>query len=291
MLPPRDYIGAVESIPSVAGHVEDLQAQGAVYAVDSDLYFRVRSDPAFGSVADLDARPDARDLRRARRRSRSSRQGGSARLPRVAVSATGRAGLGHPSRARPTGLAHRVRRDRAGPPRHDDRRPGRRHGPGLPAPRDERVGGAGAAPGAPVRASLRALGDGRLAGPQDVEVARATSCSCPRCATRASIRPLSGWPSSRTTTGRTGRGPSRVSTGAERAPGAVAVGRVGARRVPAPSPCWPGSARRWPTTCARRTPSMRSTPGRWLSSRAEGDDTAAPGLVRDVADALLGVRL
>jgi L-cysteine:1D-myo-inositol 2-amino-2-deoxy-alpha-D-glucopyranoside ligase len=54
VLPPRDYIGAVESIPSVAGYVEDLQAQGAVYAVDSDLYFRVTSDPAFGSVANLD---------------------------------------------------------------------------------------------------------------------------------------------------------------------------------------------------------------------------------------------
>ena len=54
VLPPRDYIGAVESIPSVARYVEDLQAKGAVYAVDSDLYFRVDQDPAFGSVAHLD---------------------------------------------------------------------------------------------------------------------------------------------------------------------------------------------------------------------------------------------
>ncbi len=54
VLPPREYIGAVESIPSVAQHVETLQERGAVYAVDSDLYFRVRSDPAFGSVAGLD---------------------------------------------------------------------------------------------------------------------------------------------------------------------------------------------------------------------------------------------
>ena len=53
VLPPRDYIGAVESIPSVARYVEDLQAKGAVYAVDSDLYFRVRSDPTFGTVAGL----------------------------------------------------------------------------------------------------------------------------------------------------------------------------------------------------------------------------------------------
>ena len=54
VLPPRDYIGAVESIPSVARYVEDLQAKGAVYAVDSDLYFRVGRDPSFGGVAHLD---------------------------------------------------------------------------------------------------------------------------------------------------------------------------------------------------------------------------------------------
>ena len=54
VLPPRDYIGAVESIPSVARYVEDLQAKGAVYAVDSDLYFAVDQDPQFGSVAHLD---------------------------------------------------------------------------------------------------------------------------------------------------------------------------------------------------------------------------------------------
>lgn len=54
VLPPRDYIGAVESIPSVARYVAELQSQGSVYAVDSDLYFRVRSDPHFGSVARLD---------------------------------------------------------------------------------------------------------------------------------------------------------------------------------------------------------------------------------------------
>lgn len=54
VIPPRDYIGAVESIPSVASHVEKLQGMGSVYSVDADLYFRVRSDPAFGSVSGLD---------------------------------------------------------------------------------------------------------------------------------------------------------------------------------------------------------------------------------------------
>lgn len=55
VLPPRDYIGAVESIPSVARYVEDLQARGAVYSVDGDLYFRVRQDPGFGDVSGLNS--------------------------------------------------------------------------------------------------------------------------------------------------------------------------------------------------------------------------------------------
>ena len=53
VLPPREYIGAVESIPSVAEYVGQLQANGTVYAVDNDLYFSVHSDPNFGSVAHL----------------------------------------------------------------------------------------------------------------------------------------------------------------------------------------------------------------------------------------------
>lgn len=54
VIPPRDYVGAVESIPSVAAYVSRLLAQGDVYRVDDDLYFRVRNDPHFGSVAHLD---------------------------------------------------------------------------------------------------------------------------------------------------------------------------------------------------------------------------------------------
>jgi L-cysteine:1D-myo-inositol 2-amino-2-deoxy-alpha-D-glucopyranoside ligase len=54
VLPPDSYIGAVESIPAVATRVQELQQKGAVYAVDQDLYFDVHSDPRFGSVANLD---------------------------------------------------------------------------------------------------------------------------------------------------------------------------------------------------------------------------------------------
>jgi len=54
VLPPDSYIGAVESIPAVAARVQQLQERGAVYAVDQDLYFDVHSDPRFGSVANMD---------------------------------------------------------------------------------------------------------------------------------------------------------------------------------------------------------------------------------------------
>ena len=54
VLPPDHYIGAVESIPSVARKVMQLQESGDVYAVEDDLYFRVRNDERFGSIAGLD---------------------------------------------------------------------------------------------------------------------------------------------------------------------------------------------------------------------------------------------
>ena len=54
VLPPKHYIGAVEAIPSVAAHVQTLIDLGAVYAVDGDLYFDVHRDPRFGGVAALD---------------------------------------------------------------------------------------------------------------------------------------------------------------------------------------------------------------------------------------------
>jgi L-cysteine:1D-myo-inositol 2-amino-2-deoxy-alpha-D-glucopyranoside ligase len=53
VLPPEHYIGAVESIPSVAQYVEQLQTAGHVYAVGEDLYFKVRNDPKFGQVGRL----------------------------------------------------------------------------------------------------------------------------------------------------------------------------------------------------------------------------------------------
>ncbi|MCZ4498855.1 MAG: cysteine--D-myo-inosityl 2-amino-2-deoxy-alpha-D-glucopyranoside ligase [Marmoricola sp.] len=54
VLPPNSYIGAVESIPLVVEMIEQLQALGAVYTVDEDLYFSVDHDPTFGSVSGWD---------------------------------------------------------------------------------------------------------------------------------------------------------------------------------------------------------------------------------------------
>lgn len=53
VIPPQQYIGAVEAIPSVASYVARMQDLGVVYAVDQDWYFAVHSDPRFGSVAGL----------------------------------------------------------------------------------------------------------------------------------------------------------------------------------------------------------------------------------------------
>ncbi len=53
-LPPREYIGAVESIPSVVRCVQELQRRGCVYSIDGDLYFDVSSDPMFGEVSHYD---------------------------------------------------------------------------------------------------------------------------------------------------------------------------------------------------------------------------------------------
>ncbi|MGZ4452680.1 MAG: cysteine--1-D-myo-inosityl 2-amino-2-deoxy-alpha-D-glucopyranoside ligase [Nocardioides sp.] len=53
VLAPAEYVGAVESIPLVVELVQQLRDRGAVYDVDGDLYFSVRTDPRFGSVSGL----------------------------------------------------------------------------------------------------------------------------------------------------------------------------------------------------------------------------------------------
>jgi L-cysteine:1D-myo-inositol 2-amino-2-deoxy-alpha-D-glucopyranoside ligase len=48
ILPPDHFPGAEESLDLIVGLIQRLQAAGAIYAVDDDLYFSVAADPAFG---------------------------------------------------------------------------------------------------------------------------------------------------------------------------------------------------------------------------------------------------
>ena len=53
VIPPNDYIGAVESIPLIATAIQKLKEKTSVYLVDSDLYFSVHKDSKFGSRSHL----------------------------------------------------------------------------------------------------------------------------------------------------------------------------------------------------------------------------------------------
>ncbi|HET7396882.1 MAG TPA: cysteine--1-D-myo-inosityl 2-amino-2-deoxy-alpha-D-glucopyranoside ligase [Intrasporangium sp.] len=67
VIPPDEYLGAVESIPTFVGPIEQLVREGMAYAVPApdavdgaggavarDVYFDVTRDPAFGGVSNLD---------------------------------------------------------------------------------------------------------------------------------------------------------------------------------------------------------------------------------------------
>jgi L-cysteine:1D-myo-inositol 2-amino-2-deoxy-alpha-D-glucopyranoside ligase len=51
VLAPDHYIGAVESIPLVIDLITRLQERGAIYSVETDLYYSVTADPDFGAVS------------------------------------------------------------------------------------------------------------------------------------------------------------------------------------------------------------------------------------------------
>jgi L-cysteine:1D-myo-inositol 2-amino-2-deoxy-alpha-D-glucopyranoside ligase len=53
VIPPDVYRGVVESMALVVGLIEELQAAGAAYAVDGDVYFSVDADPTFGTISRL----------------------------------------------------------------------------------------------------------------------------------------------------------------------------------------------------------------------------------------------
>ncbi|HYN95881.1 MAG TPA: cysteine--1-D-myo-inosityl 2-amino-2-deoxy-alpha-D-glucopyranoside ligase [Pilimelia sp.] len=56
ILPPQHYVGAVESIPQIAGQVVGLLSDGAAYRLDDgsgDVYFDIAAAPAFGYESNL----------------------------------------------------------------------------------------------------------------------------------------------------------------------------------------------------------------------------------------------
>jgi L-cysteine:1D-myo-inositol 2-amino-2-deoxy-alpha-D-glucopyranoside ligase len=54
VLPPDDYVGAVEAMHEIAARVAELREQGLTYDLDGDVYFPVAAAPAFGEVSGLD---------------------------------------------------------------------------------------------------------------------------------------------------------------------------------------------------------------------------------------------
>ena len=54
ILPPQDYIGAVEAIPDIVGVIEDLRARGAAYELDGDVYYSVAASEHLGEIGHFD---------------------------------------------------------------------------------------------------------------------------------------------------------------------------------------------------------------------------------------------
>jgi L-cysteine:1D-myo-inositol 2-amino-2-deoxy-alpha-D-glucopyranoside ligase len=55
VLPPADYIGAVEALPVIERLTRLLADHGSLYDLDGDVYFARSADPSFGAVSGLDA--------------------------------------------------------------------------------------------------------------------------------------------------------------------------------------------------------------------------------------------
>lgn len=53
IIPPDEYVGVVEAMTLIIDSVNALVATGKTYMVDSDIYFDIHSDPAFGSRSHL----------------------------------------------------------------------------------------------------------------------------------------------------------------------------------------------------------------------------------------------
>jgi L-cysteine:1D-myo-inositol 2-amino-2-deoxy-alpha-D-glucopyranoside ligase len=54
VLPPDEYIGAVEAVPEITDAIAKLLAAGDAYRVDDDIYFPVSAAPGFGGESNYD---------------------------------------------------------------------------------------------------------------------------------------------------------------------------------------------------------------------------------------------
>jgi len=54
ILPPDQYVGAVEAIPHIVEVIEDLRARGAAYDLDGDVYYSVASTDHLGEIGHYD---------------------------------------------------------------------------------------------------------------------------------------------------------------------------------------------------------------------------------------------
>ena len=296
VLPPDHYVGAVESIPlavgpdrAAAGGGLGLPGRGRPLLLgDRGPGVRRRSPATTATPCSRSSPSAAATPTGPARRTRSTAWSGAA-------ARDGEPSLGQPARARPSRLAHRVRRDRARAPRRRVRRAGRRQRPGLPAPRDVRRPRAG-------RRSVGRRSRRSTATPgwwpttaRRCRSRRATWSSSRRCATATSTRWRSGWCCCATTTAPTGSG-STPSSGTPSTPSPTGAGR--SRWAPAPRPrrssprCWPP----WPTTS---TPRARWPPcRRWVDATlgstghlADTSDADAALTMHALLDAALGLAL
>ena len=100
VLPPRDYVGVVESIAADRRAViERLREKGATYEVDGDLYFAVDAPTRVRRRLRLRRETDAGAVRRARRRPRRAGKRHPLDWLLWRARAAGRAGLGLAARA------------------------------------------------------------------------------------------------------------------------------------------------------------------------------------------------
>jgi L-cysteine:1D-myo-inositol 2-amino-2-deoxy-alpha-D-glucopyranoside ligase len=54
ILPPNDFVGAVEAIPEITDAIEKLLAADKAYRVESDIYFPIAAAPGFGGESNYD---------------------------------------------------------------------------------------------------------------------------------------------------------------------------------------------------------------------------------------------